>query len=104
MAALGTTCSGGLKCCCYQVSGAAGTQHPCQLHIVIVLPQYGSNRLLRSQVPPERDSHSAVLLGERMIIFGGDQGGGRYLSDTWAYDVARNEWAQLRVSVIVPSF
>lgn len=46
----------------------------------------------------ERDSHSAVLLDGRMVVFGGDRGHGQYLNDTWAYDIASNEWTQLRVS------
>lgn len=46
----------------------------------------------------ERDSHSAVLLDGRMIVFGGDRGHGQYLNDTWAYDIASNEWTQLQVS------
>ena len=53
--------------------------------------------LLRIQVPVQRDSHSAVLLGGRMIIYGGDQGGGQYLTDIWSYNLQSNEWTELRV-------
>lgn len=41
--------------------------------------------------PPVRDSHAAVGLGNRMVIYGGDCGK-EYLSDVWAYDVQQQRW------------
>ncbi|DBA99069.1 TPA: hypothetical protein ACH3X1_014205 [Trebouxia sp. C0004] len=41
--------------------------------------------------PPVRDSHAAVALGNRMVIYGGDCGK-EYLSDVWAYDVLQQRW------------
>ena len=43
------------------------------------------------QVPPERDTHSAVVLGGQMVAFGGNRGG-KYLNDVWSYSLADNAW------------
>ena len=47
--------------------------------------------------PPVRDSHAAVGLGNRMVIYGGDCGK-EYLSDVWAYDVQQQRWQAFKVS------
>ncbi|KAL3132433.1 hypothetical protein ABBQ32_008991 [Trebouxia sp. C0010 RCD-2024] len=41
--------------------------------------------------PPVRDSHAAVALGNRMVIYGGDCGK-EYLGDVWAYHVVHQKW------------
>ena len=46
--------------------------------------------------PPVRDSHAAVALGNRMVIYGGDCGK-EYLSDVWAYDVEHQKWQAFKV-------
>ncbi len=46
--------------------------------------------------PPVRDSHAAVALGSRMVIYGGDCGK-EYLSDVWAYDVLQQRWQAFKV-------
>lgn len=46
--------------------------------------------------PPVRDSHAAVALGNRMVIYGGDCGK-EYLSDVWAYDVLQQRWQAFKV-------
>lgn len=46
-----------------------------------------------SQVPSGRFGHSAAALDNRqLLIFGGRGPGGKYLSDTWVYDVIDNRW------------
>ena len=47
--------------------------------------------------PPVRDSHAAVALGNRMVIYGGDCGK-EYLSDVWAYHVEQQKWQVFKVS------
>ena len=46
--------------------------------------------------PPVRDSHAAVALGNRMVLYGGDCGK-EYLSDVWAYDVLQQRWQAFKV-------
>ena len=47
------------------------------------------------QAPKERDTHSAVVLGGRMVVFGGDRGG-EYLADVWSYSLAGDAWTKLQ--------
>lgn len=62
--------------------------------------------------PPVRDSHAAVALGNRMVIYGGDCGK-EYLSDVWAYNVEEQKWQAFKVRLsalqaiaysVVPNF
>lgn len=46
--------------------------------------------------PPVRDSHAAVALGDRMVIYGGDCGK-EYLGDVWAYYVEHQKWQAFKV-------
>lgn len=46
--------------------------------------------------PPVRDSHAAVALGDRMVVYGGDCGK-EYLSDVWAYHVPHQRWQAFKV-------
>lgn len=46
--------------------------------------------------PPVRDSHAAVALGDRMVIYGGDCGK-EYLGDVWAYHVEHQKWQAFKV-------
>lgn len=46
--------------------------------------------------PPVRDSHAAVALGNRMVIYGGDCGK-EYLGDVWAYHVEHQKWQAFKV-------
>ena len=46
--------------------------------------------------PPVRDSHAAVALGNRMVIYGGDCGK-EYLGDVWAYHVEHHKWQAFKV-------
>ncbi len=47
------------------------------------------------QAPKDRDTHSAVVLGGQMVVFGGDRGG-EYLADVWSYSLADNAWTKLQ--------
>lgn len=48
-------------------------------------------------VPPARDSHAMAydLDTEQIILFGGVNGYGEWLDDTWSYDAATNSWFDL---------
>lgn len=51
--------------------------------------------------PPVRDSHAAVALGDRMVIYGGDCGK-EYLGDVWAYHVGHQKWQAFKVRALHP--
>lgn len=51
--------------------------------------------------PPVRDSHAAVALGDRMVIYGGDCGK-EYLGDVWAYHVEHQRWQAFKVASLCP--
>ena len=51
--------------------------------------------------PPVRDSHAAVALGNRMVIYGGDCGK-EYLGDVWAYHVEQQKWQAFKVGSLCP--
>lgn len=53
--------------------------------------------LLRTEVPVQRDSHSAVLLGGRLMMCGGEQGRAPHLSEICSYNLQSGEWTELRV-------
>ena len=53
--------------------------------------------------PPVRDSHAAVALGDRMVIYGGDCGK-EYLSDVWAYHVQQQKWQAFKVQPMLRNF
>jgi hypothetical protein len=42
--------------------------------------------------PPARFDHTAVLSGDRMVVYGG-RSGKKILSDVWAFDLAARTWA-----------
>lgn len=53
--------------------------------------------------PPVRDSHAAVALGDRMVIYGGDCGK-EYLSDVWAYHAQQQKWQAFKVQSMLQDF
>ena len=49
------------------------------------------------QHPPKRRKHTAVSAGDKMLVFGGDDGlRTLYRKDLWEYSMKRNKWKQLR--------
>ncbi|CAK9103053.1 unnamed protein product, partial [Durusdinium trenchii] len=44
--------------------------------------------------PTPRNGHSAILWNQVMILFGGLDGGGRWLSDTFHLDLRSSEWSK----------
>eukprot|EP00727_Mastigamoeba_balamuthi_P001343 m51a1_g11205 putative acyl- -binding domain-containing protein 4-like (386) ;mRNA; r:28742-29899 len=44
--------------------------------------------------PPRRANHSAASNGTHLVVFGGEDGAGAALADTWLYDAGRGRWAQ----------
>jgi N-acetylneuraminic acid mutarotase len=53
-------------------------------------------------LPPARHMHSADVVGDRMLVFGGAGKKGD-LNDLWSYQFSRNEWVQLKPSGVLPA-
>jgi N-acetylneuraminic acid mutarotase len=51
--------------------------------------------------PAPRHMHSADVIGDRMLVFGGASQQGD-LNDLWSYQFSRNEWVQLQPSGVLP--
>ncbi|CAK9118203.1 unnamed protein product, partial [Durusdinium trenchii] len=55
-----------------------------------------SEKVPTGEVPKGRDEHSAVLWGDAMLMFGGTGGGGgKFLNDTWTWNLRSGLWQQL---------
>jgi N-acetylneuraminic acid mutarotase len=56
-------------------------------------------------LPPARSAHSMTYdpVTHRLIVFGGLEGSGTPLNDTWAYDPTANSWTELKPAGTVPS-
>ena len=55
-----------------------------------------------SALPEGRQWHSAIVAGDQMVIFGGDNSRGDSLSDTWALDLRSQQWKQLSFTGAMP--
>jgi N-acetylneuraminic acid mutarotase len=53
-------------------------------------------------LPAARHMHSADVVGDRMLVFGGTSAQGD-LNDLWSYQFSRNEWTQLKPSGVLPT-
>lgn len=55
-------------------------------------------RMQGNPPPIEREGHTAVVVGARMVVFGGtwvdEEDNSRYLNDVHVFDTARNWWSQ----------
>ena len=57
-------------------------------------------QLTPSGGPPARYGHTAVSAGDKMLVFGGDDGG--YKNDLWEYSMKNNTWEQLKHTGALP--
>jgi len=57
----------------------------------------------REHSPGGRYGHAAAAIDDdRMLIYGGRSGGGRFLSDTWIYTLTTDEWLALEINSASP--
>jgi len=54
-------------------------------------------------IPSGRWGHSADVLGNRMLVFGGAVAGSLSVNDVYSYDFTNNEWELLKVAINAPS-
>lgn len=54
----------------------------------------------RGTIPPARDGHSACVIGDQMIVFGGfEEEFQRFSQETYAFDFRNCKWMELRTKV-----
>uniref|UniRef100_A0A158PKZ1 Kelch domain-containing protein 10 n=1 Tax=Angiostrongylus costaricensis TaxID=334426 RepID=A0A158PKZ1_ANGCS len=54
---------------------------------------------VEGRVPPSRDGHSAVVVGDRMYLFGGfEEDLQRFSQETYVFDFLTNRWSELNTS------
>ena len=62
-----------------------------------------ANQKRSREHPTGRYGHACATVGEdRMLVFGGKASHGRYLSDTWVYDVMNDSWALVQANSASP--
>ncbi|XVE89556.1 hypothetical protein DITRI_Ditri20bG0005500 [Diplodiscus trichospermus] len=57
--------------------------------------------LVRGHIPAPRDSHSAVAMGNKLVVYGGDCGD-RYHGDVDIFDMDTSTWSRLAVQGSLP--
>ena len=40
----------------------------------------------------KRRNHAAAIMGDRMIVYGGIDSNGKYLSDVWEFFIKKKKW------------
>ena len=53
-------------------------------------------KINQDQQPKPRTGHSAVVYGERMIIFGGKNDENEKMNDVWVLDLIQWTWSQIK--------
>uniref|UniRef100_M0ZSJ0 Kelch repeat protein n=1 Tax=Solanum tuberosum TaxID=4113 RepID=M0ZSJ0_SOLTU len=118
------TLVGGDKLVIFGGSGEGEANYLNDLHVLDLKTMRWSSPEVRGEMPVPRDSHSAVAIGNRLFIYGGDCGdryqgdvdvldmdtlmwskvyviGGvgdkKYYNDVWVLDVINSSWTQLDV-------
>ncbi|KAL0375836.1 UNVERIFIED_CONTAM: Rho GTPase-activating protein gacHH [Sesamum calycinum] len=77
-------------------SGEGDANYLNDLHILDMKNMEWSSPEVRGNVPAPRDSHSAVAVGNRLFVFGGDSGD-RYQGDVSVLDLNKLIWSRLDV-------
>jgi len=66
-----------------------------------------TNLAVTGVVPPARYSHSAVVINNQMIVFGGSSTDSEdfqiFFNDTWIFDIATSSWSQVFPTGSIPT-
>ncbi|CAN4110948.1 unnamed protein product [Withania somnifera] len=91
-----STLVGGDKLVIFGGSGEGEANYLNDLHVLDIKTMRWSTPEVRGEMPVPRDSHSAVAIGNRLYIYGGDCGD-RYQSDIDMFDMDALVWSKLDV-------
>ncbi|GMI65428.1 hypothetical protein HRI_000212000 [Hibiscus trionum] len=72
------------------------------LHVLDLRTMRWTSPQVRGHIPVPRDSHSAVAIGNKLVVYGGDCGD-RYHGDVDIFDMDTSTWSRLTVQGSLPS-
>ncbi|XP_073132614.1 uncharacterized protein [Henckelia pumila] len=75
-------------------SGEGEANYLSDLHILDLMKMEWTSPEVRGHVPAPRDSHSSVVVGDRLFVCGGDSGD-RYQCDVCVLDLNRSIWSTM---------
>lgn len=78
-------------------SGEGEANYLNDLHVLDLKSMEWSSPEVRGSVPAPRDSHSSVVVGNRLFVFGGDSGD-RYQGDVNVLDMNKMTWSRVSKS------
>ncbi|KAE8684252.1 Galactose oxidase/kelch repeat superfamily protein, putative isoform 2 [Hibiscus syriacus] len=82
-------------------SGEGGANYLCDLHVLDLRTMRWTSPQVRGHIPVPRDSHSAVAIGNKLVVYGGDCGD-RYHGDVDIFDMDTSTWSRLAVQGSLP--
>ncbi|MFQ6635298.1 hypothetical protein Gotur_011713 [Gossypium turneri] len=82
-------------------SGEGGANYLNDLHVLDLRTMRWTSPQVRGHIPVPRDSHSAVAMGNKLVVHGGDCGD-RYLGDVDIFDMDTSTWSRLAVQGSLP--
>ncbi|MBA0787689.1 hypothetical protein Gotri_027206 [Gossypium trilobum] len=71
------------------------------LHVLDLRTMRWTSPTVRGHIPVPRDSHSAVAIGNKLVVYGGDCGD-RYHGDVDVFDMDNSTWSRLAVQGSLP--
>ncbi|GMH32610.1 hypothetical protein BSKO_00444 [Bryopsis sp. KO-2023] len=54
--------------------------------------------LIEGEGPAPRDSHATAAVGNRLVLFGGDNQGNQFMDDVWVLDMATFKWTRMQIT------
>ncbi|XVF41760.1 hypothetical protein PTKIN_Ptkin01aG0306300 [Pterospermum kingtungense] len=82
-------------------SGEGEANYLNDLHVLDLRTMRWTSPQVRGHIPVPRDSHSAVAIGNKLIVYGGDCGD-RYHGDVDMFDMDTSTWSRLAVQGSLP--
>ncbi|XP_017630268.1 acyl-CoA-binding domain-containing protein 4-like [Gossypium arboreum] len=82
-------------------SGEGGANYLNDLHVLDLRTMRWTSPQVRGHIPAPRDSHSAIAIGNKLVVHGGDCGD-RYLGDVDIFDMDTSTWSRLAVQGSLP--
>ncbi|GMI79393.1 hypothetical protein HRI_001608700 [Hibiscus trionum] len=82
-------------------SGEGGANYLNDLHVLDLRTMRWTSPQVRGHIPVPRDSHSAVAIGNKLVVYGGDCGD-RYHGDVDIFDMDTSTWSRLAVQGSLP--
>ncbi|KAK8589184.1 hypothetical protein V6N13_088050 [Hibiscus sabdariffa] len=82
-------------------SGEGGANYLNDLHVLDLRTMRWTSPLVRGHIPAPRDSHSAIAMGNKLVVYGGDCGD-RYHGNVDIFDMDTSTWSRLAIQGLLP--